>query len=119
MRLVIGLPVEGRLARHAADEIRSLHRRDVARRVHELAHVDVAGGDDAAHDPSRPQDARQRARVDVGDGDDVVAHEVVAQAAVRAPVAGDGRLLADDEPGDLRRTRFAVFVGDAVIPDLG
>ena len=54
-----------------------------ARRVDERLRIDVAGRDDAAHDAGRPQHPRQRARVDVGDGDDVVAHQVVAERACR------------------------------------
>ena len=45
--------------------------------------------------------------------------EVVAQRALRAPVAGNGRLVANDEAGHLRLARLDVVGRDAVIANLG
>ena len=44
--------------------------------------------------------------------------EIVAQRAVRAPVAGDRRRLAHDEAGHMRRLRLGIARGDAVVADL-
>jgi hypothetical protein len=46
--------------------------------------------DHAAQHAARSQMPRQRAGIDVGNGDDLVVDEIVAQRAIRAPVAGDG-----------------------------
>src|SRR5436309_547856 len=43
----------------------------------------------AAHDAARAQLPCQRARIDVGNRNDVVPDQVVAQRALRAPVARD------------------------------
>jgi hypothetical protein len=47
-----------------------------------------------------------------------VADEVVAESAVSAPVARDGRGLAHDEAGDVRHLRLGVSGRHAVIADL-
>ena len=83
--LVRRRPASSRTARSQVTpthQIRSFHRRQRPRLLDQLARIELAGGDDAAHHAARAQHARQRARVDVGDGDDVVADEVVAQRAV-------------------------------------
>src|SRR4029450_6181303 len=103
------LPVERLLARHADDEIRTFHWRQLARALDEDTRIDLTRGDHPPHHACRTQYSRQRTRVDVGDRHDVVAHEVVAQRAVRSPVAGDWRLGPDDEAGDFGRPRFAVL----------
>src|SRR4029079_10652227 len=71
------------------------------------------------HHAGGAQHPRQRARVDVRDGDNVVTRQVVAQRAFGAPVAGDRGLLAHDEAGDLRAARLGVVVRDAVVAHLG
>ena len=63
----------GRIAGHLAHQVGAFHLRNRARLLDELRRIDLPGRDDAAHDAGRAQHARQRARVDVGDGDDVVA----------------------------------------------
>ena len=60
----------------------------------------VAGADDAAHHARRPQQPRQRARVDVGDGDDVA-----APRGSRASVPSARQLLAIGD--SLRMTKPA------------
>jgi len=111
-------PLERGVAGHARHEIRPFHLRDRARLFHELVRVHVAGGDDAAHDAARTQHARERARVDVGDRDDVVADEIVVKRTVGAPVAGERRGLAHDEARDVRHLRLGVAGRDAVIANL-
>src|SRR5438552_4069479 len=54
------------------------------------------------------QHTRQRTRIDVRDGDDVVADEIVAQRGVSPPVACNGRRLAHDEAGHVRRLRLRI-----------
>ena len=74
-------PVERRLARDTEHQIGAFHRRNGSRLLDELARVDVPGRDHAAHDARRAQHSRQRASIDVGDGDDAVAGEIVAERA--------------------------------------
>ena len=107
-------PVRG----HPAHEIRAFHLRNRARLVDERLRIELAAGHDhAAHDAARAQLPRQRARVDVGDRDDLVCDQVVAQRAFGAPVARDRRLFTHDESRDVRCLRLAVVVGDAVVAD--
>ena len=64
----------------------------------------VTGGDDAAHARRRCAACRVSARVSMSAiATMLCAHQVIAQRAVRPPVAGDRRFLAHDEAGDLRR----------------
>ena len=114
----VGRPDERRLARDVAHEVGAFHVRNRAGLAHQLARVDIARGDHAAHDAGRSQQPRQLPRVDVGNRDDVVGDEIVAERARRAPVAGDRRLLAHDEAGNLRHGRFDVVGRHAVVADL-
>src|ERR1043166_1308826 len=117
--LVLRGEVERFAGRHAFDEVRALHLRNRACFLDERTGIELAAGHhDAAHDAARAELSRQRARVDVADRDDLVFDEVVAQRALGAPVAGNGRLVADDEAGAMRRLRLAVVGGDAGVADL-
>ena len=46
--------------------------------------------------------ARERARVDAGDGDDAVLREVRVERLLGAPVRGERARVAEDEAGDVR-----------------
>ena len=112
-------PVERGTSGDVAHEVRPFHLRQRLRARDEGLRIEVvAGHDDAAHHAARSQLPRERPRVDVGDGDDAVGDKVVAQRALRAPVAGHRRLLAHDEPSDMRRLRFPIRRRHAVVPDL-
>jgi hypothetical protein len=113
-------PVERLRRRHDADQIGTFHRRNRPRAIHEGVGIQsLAGPDHAAQHAARSEMARERPGIDVGNRDDLVVDEIVAQRAIRAPVAGDRRLVADDESRHLRRARFDVFRRHAVVPDLG
>src|SRR3989441_1207351 len=83
-----------------------------------VASSSLAGGHDAAHEPAGAEPARESARVDVGDRDDVLGDEVLVERAARAPVALDGRFVALDESRPLRLARLDVFRRHAVVADL-
>jgi hypothetical protein len=74
-------------------------------------------GDEALERPAHAELLGQGARVDALDAGDAVLFEVLAERAIRAPVADDGREFPDDEPGDVRAPRFDIQVVDAVIAD--
>jgi hypothetical protein len=82
-------PLVRRVAGDLADEIGSFHLRDGSRFFDEFLGIDVACGDRAAHYTSGSQHPCERARVDVGDRDDVVMDEVITQRSFRPPVARD------------------------------
>ena len=84
----------------------------------ERGRIDGAGGNDPTHDTRGPQQPGQGAGVDSGNRHDSVIHEILPQRLVGAPIAGDGRLLADDEPSHLGPARLDVFRGDAVVANL-
>ena len=114
------VPIERQLAGDTAHEVRPFHRRQAARPLDErLRRARRAGRDHAAHHAARAQLARERTRVDVGNGDNMVGNQVVAQRAFGSPVARNRRLLADDESGDLGHARLDVLWRDAVVADLG
>ena len=113
-------PVERLLGGDLPHQIRAFHLRERIRAVDQRLDVErVAGRDHAAHHAARPQQPCQRPRIDVGDGDDAVGDQVVAQRRLGAPVARHRRLVADDEPRHLRLARFDVVLGHAVVADLG
>ena len=63
------------------------------------------------------QDARETPRVDIGDADDVVAAQVVAERFLRAPVVVETRHVAHDQTGRVNadrilRRRVAAGVAD-------
>ena len=112
----IELPVRG----HAAHQVSALHPRNRIRRRHQGLRVHrVSRGDHAALDATRAQLPGQCARVDVRDGDDPVRREVLAQRAGGSPVAGHGRLVANDKAGHVRLPRLDIARRDAVVTDLG
>ena len=60
----------------------------------------------------------KRSRVEIGDGDDVVADEIVVEGAVRAPVARERRRFPHHEAGHMRRLRLGISRRHAVVADL-
>ena len=77
------------------------------------------GGDDAAVlRAALAQDARQLARVDVGDADDVRLAQISRQILRAAPVRREARQIADDEPGGENAPRLRVVGIDADVADV-
>jgi len=64
------------------------------------------------------QQARQCARVDVGDRDDAVATQIDVKALGRAPVTREARQIADHESRGLDLFRFLVDRVDASVADM-
>ena len=76
-------------------------------------------GEHAAHDAAGAQMAHQGAGVESADHGYAGAGEKTVGVGVGAPVAGDGRELADDEAFDVRADGFVVVGAGSVIADLG
>jgi hypothetical protein len=72
---------------------------------------------DAAQRALLAHDARQAARVDAFDRDDLLLREVLGQSSARAEVARDRAHLADHERFGPRASALGVLVGDAVVAD--
>jgi len=64
------------------------------------------------------QDARQPARVDAGDRDNLAALEELRQRLVRAPVARDGRQIADHEAGGIHLRGLQILWRRAGVADV-
>src|SRR6185369_7496166 len=65
-----------------------------------------------------PQDARELARVDVGDADDAVALQVAGQAFLRPEIRMQRRQVPDDQSGGVAPGRFLVLRVDARVADV-
>src|SRR5205814_8348600 len=99
-------PVEGRVGRHAANEIRAFHARNRVGMLDEDVRVERGTGrDDTPHHDAGPQLARERSRVDVSDSNVLVSAEGVAKTPRVASVARHPPLLAGDGAALLLRTR--------------
>ena len=90
-----------------ADDFRQIHALQPRERTRRgdrpfIAHAG-AGGDAAALRARIAQDARQPARIDAGDRDDIVTAQVGAKRFLRPPVAGEARHIANDEAGGMNR----------------
>ena len=64
------------------------------------------------------QQAREPARIDVGDGDGVLAAQVLRQRLRGAEVGREQRQVADDQSGGVDLAGFDVFFVDAVVADV-
>ena len=81
--------------------------------------VRVGRRDDAAQRTLLAHDARDGARVDAFDGDDVLFLEPLVQRLVGAVARGNGAQLADHEGLGPGATGLGVLFGDAVVADHG
>src|SRR6187549_1823101 len=64
------------------------------------------------------QDAREFARVDAGDGDDLVPREEFAQVFARPPVAGERRQVSNYQARGIGRWRLEIFGRRARVADV-
>ena len=114
-----------RVRRRAGDdlrEIKSRHRRRCPRVGHGIERGRViearTGGDAPVLRAALAQDARELARVDVGNADDVAGAQVGREVLLRTPARRESRQIADDQPRDVDALRFDVFGVDADIADV-
>lgn len=77
-----------------------------------------AGEDGAGLGAFVAQDTGEAAGVDVGDGNGLVAHQVVLQAFDGAEVAVQERQVADNQAGGIHAAAFCVFVVGAGVADV-
>jgi hypothetical protein len=80
--------------------------------------IEVLGREDAAQRAKLPQVARQSARVDVGQGHNVVLAQVLDQRLPRAPVALSPARLAHDQGPQVGLRRFGVLVIDPSVANV-
>ena len=76
-------------------------------------------GEHAAHDAAGAQVADQGAGVEIADDGDAGAGEEAIGGGIAAPIAGDGRKLADYETFNVRTVGFVVVGAGSVVADLG
>jgi hypothetical protein len=101
-------------------EIHALQAGECSRQLRQRARlVDRAGHDAAGLRAFFAQQARQAARVDLGDADHVAALiEVIGQRLLAAEVAGRQRQVADDQPGGPDPVGLLVLAVHAGVADV-
>jgi hypothetical protein len=112
------VPVVLRLRAYDTRQVEASHGRTGTGFFHQFACIFFNRRKYAAHDAFVAKVTHNRTRVEIRYDRDIRFRKKRAGLRIRAPVAGDARELADDQPFDIRLARFAVGGAGAVIADL-
>ncbi len=111
------VPCIGSARRHRFGQIHPGQARKRTRQCQRLG-VFVADQDRTGLRTARSQQAREHARIDAGNGDDIFRLKISGQALGRTEIRYQQRQVFDDQAGGVNFARFDIFRIDPSIADM-